>query len=114
MKKLKPLLTFAFIASAFIACEKEEEKPAVPDSMTNPLIGTWRYEPQDPADYYWYQYKFNEDLTGLRSDADKEEVYFNYTYTKTEINFDESGTSPKYSIIDNNKLVIFGDTLSKQ
>jgi VCBS repeat-containing protein len=77
----------------------------------NPLIGTWRYETAT----FWFQYIFNSDLTGNRTDFDNEDDDFTYTYTNDKVNFTSGFPNGEYDYeIVGNALIIFGDTLIRQ
>ncbi|WP_224996321.1 hypothetical protein [Cesiribacter sp. SM1] len=114
--KLKNLMFVAFclftLSVAVSSCSKEEEP--VKQEVFNNMIGTWKWE--STTNTYWYQLEFNEDLTGRRTDADGEDTAFTYTFTDSEVNFTTGFPNGKYeySIIENNKLNLFGNVLLKQ
>jgi len=103
----------ALMAVSLLSCEKDDNEPKQED-LENKLIGTWKYESK--TDYYWYQFVFNEDLTGKRTDGDNEDDDFTYTFTSEKVDFTSGFPygEYKYSIDDNSQLIIFGDTLVKQ
>lgn len=116
MKKNKILISIfimLFGIFAFNACEEDNSDNNDTDQLENNLIGTWKYESAN--DSYWYQFEFNADSTGQRTDAEDQVDNFTYTFTKTEIDF--SGgieRTVEYSIVDDTQLLMFGDTLIKQ
>lgn len=113
MKKLSILiLLFSLLLPlCMTSCDKDDNKEET--KLVNQLIGTWKY--QSPDDYYWYQFTFNENLTGVRDDADGDHDEFTYTFSSTEINFTSDFPSGKYTYsITNNQLNIFGNILIKQ
>lgn len=98
---------------AFSACEEDNSNNNDTDQLENNLIGTWTYE--RATDDYWYQFEFNVDSTGQRTDAENQVDNFIYTFTKSEIKFLAGiKRTIDYSIVDDTTLHIFGDTLIKQ
>ncbi len=76
----------------------------------NYLIGSWRFDRPD----YWYQFTFNEDLTGRRIDADNEVEDFTYTYTNNKVKFITGFNEEVDYKIDGSTLTLFGNQLIKQ
>lgn len=108
MDRVKFLL---FIVLVAFSCGKDEPKDQ--DVLINTLIGTWRFE--DSTDNFSYELKFNENLTGNRIDSEGDDDNFTYTFTDKKINFTSGFPSGEYNYsIANGKLMLFGDTLTKQ
>ena len=119
MSRKNNLFGVLFFLASFIifsACEEDEDNNGNEDEnaqLENNLVGTWKYD--NPSDYYWYQFKFNADSTGKRTDADGQVDSFTYTFTETEIDCSDGiWLTMEYSIIKDTNLVIFNDTLVKQ
>ena len=92
------------------SCEEDNEAKEVP----NRLIGTWRSEVEADSPY-WFQFTFNEDLSGKRIDADKEDDSFTYTYTEDRIDFVGFPDGDyQYKLIGDSQLILFGNTLTRQ
>lgn len=98
-----------FISLTFSSCKKKEEEEPVEQ---NKLVGTWKWT--SDLDYYWFRMVFRADLTGNRTDADSANDNFTYTYTDYKITFTGFPNGEyNYTIINDTKLVLFGDTMLK-
>ncbi|MBL3657567.1 hypothetical protein [Fulvivirga sediminis] len=114
MKNLRNVMAI-FVVLMLVACDSDDD--SVDENLENNFIGTWRGESAD----YWYQFVFNEDLTGNRTDSDKEYDDFTYTFTADEIDFTTGFPEGKYDykFLNDKTLVLYfytddPDTLIKQ
>lgn len=108
---MKQIIFIILISLGIHACVKETKESNNTKNTSNKLIGTWRYDQKNGS--YWYELKFNSDLSGNRIDADNENDNFTYTYSETEINFTTGFPNGKfnYKIFNDSFLMFDGDTL---
>lgn len=108
------LIFIILISFGTHSCIKETNETNDTKNTPNKLIGTWRYDQKNGS--YWYELKFNSDLSGNRKDADNENDNFTYTFTDSEINFTSGFPNGKfnYKIFNDSFLMFDGDTLKKK
>ncbi len=107
------VINILLVSAILFGCSKSDDSTQVQNTSNN-IVGTWKWE--NPTDYYWYEYTFNSDYTGWRTDADSELDSFTYQLDATQINFVSGFPSGRYdyTLVDPQRLKLFNDTLIKQ
>ncbi len=116
ISKFKWLMITVLLMS-FFSCVKEQKEDVENKNtnvVKNQLIGNWRFDQKNGS--YWYEMKFNADLSGTRIDADQENDNFTYTFSETEIHFTSGFPSGKfdYKVLRDSILIWDSDTLKKK
>nr|WP_319398140.1 hypothetical protein [uncultured Carboxylicivirga sp.] len=111
MKNLKFYLFAILMVITVCSCEKDD------DSLSNPFIGTWKYE--NTSENWYDQYTFQSNLEGTYRFVDEiGEVYdtpFSYEFTESLIIIDDYEEKVGISYeIDGNSLIISNYIYYKQ